>query len=253
MNPTIAFIQARMSSSRFPGKVLEPLDGEPLIVYMARRASRARLLDRVVIVTSTDPSDNPLAHAIEAADLQLFRGDLDDVLHRYLSAAQAHDAHEIVRLTGDCPLIDPAVIDAVIDARRRSGVDYASNVETPTFPDGLDVECFTREALERAASLARRAPEREHVTLWMRNDEHGLRRINHKAIANFSSLRLTVDYPDDLALIRALVGQLPPNGSFDWFDIMRVLSRQPELIALNQHERNEGLTKSLAEERSRLA
>lgn len=251
--PTLALIQARMSSSRLPGKVLEPLRGVPLIVYMARRAARAKRLDGVVVVTSTDRSDDPLVNALETAAVQVFRGDLHDVLGRYAEAAAAHGAGEIVRLTGDCPLVDPAVIDAVIDARRASGADYASNVDPPTYPDGLDVECFTRNALDRAHALAARAPEREHVTLWMRSDEAGLRRVNQRAIADFSPLRLTIDYPDDLTLVRHLLDRLPPEDSFDLFDVLRVLSAGASLQALSPHERNEGLAKSLAEERSHTA
>jgi len=250
---TLALIQARMSSSRLPGKALEPLQGVPLTVYMARRTARARRLDGVVVVTSSDPSDDPLAAALEAAALPVFRGDLDDVLKRYADAAAALGATEIVRLTGDCPLIDPAVIDAVIDARRAAGADYASNIDPPTYPDGLDVECFTRDVLVRADSLAGRAPEREHVTLWMRGAAAGLHRVNHRAIADFSALRLTIDYADDLVLVRRLLDRLPVDGDFDLFDLLRAFSAESALQALNPHERNEGLAKSLAEERGATA
>lgn len=247
--PTVALIQARMSSSRLPGKVLEPLQGLPLIVYMARRAARARHLDSVQVVTSTDASDDALADAVAAAGLRVFRGDLNDVLKRYADAAAACDAAEVVRLTGDCPLIDPGVIDAVIAARRSTGADYASNVAPPSFPDGLDVECFTRATLERAHALATRGPEREHVTLWMRRDDVGLVRVNHVGLVDASALRVTVDYADDLALVRRLLERLPADGGFDLFDILRELSAEAALRVLNVHERNEGLAKSLAEER----
>jgi spore coat polysaccharide biosynthesis protein SpsF len=249
MTRTVAFIQARMSSSRLPGKVLEPLQSQPLIVYMTRRARRARQLDDVVVVTSTDASDDPLASVLAEAKIEVFRSELNDVLKRYADAAAACGAREIVRLTGDCPLIDPVVIDAVIDARRSAGADYAGNVDPPTYPDGLDVECFTRDALERAHRIAMRKADREHVTLWMRRSESGLHCVNHRAIADFSALRLTVDYVDDLALLRRVIEQLDVNGNFDMFDILRVLSAEPALRNLNQHERNEGLARSLADER----
>jgi spore coat polysaccharide biosynthesis protein SpsF (cytidylyltransferase family) len=245
---TIALIQARMSSSRLPGKVLEPLKGVPLIVYMARRAARARLLDQVLIVTSTDASDDTLVDAVRAAGLPVFRGDLNDVLKRYADAAAACGASEIVRLTGDCPLIDPDVIDDVISARRGAGAAYASNVAPPTFPDGLDVECFTRATLERAHAEASSAPEREHVTLWMRRDDVDVTRVNHVGLVDAAALRLTVDYADDLALVRRLLERLPADGRFDLFDILRELSAEAPLRALNVHERNEGLAKSLAED-----
>ncbi len=246
MNRAIAFIQARMSSSRFPGKVLLPLAGVPMIVYMARRARKARLLDDVVVVTSTDASDDALANALEEADVHVFRGDLENVLKRYADAAQAFDSQDIVRLTGDCPLIDPDVIDAVISLRRSASTDYASNVDPATYPDGLDVECFTREVLGRALMEATRAPHREHVTLWMREEKSGCSRANLRALCDFSDLRLTVDYPDDLEMVRELVWALPEDGQFDLFDILREMSRNAVLRDMNPHTRNEGLATSLA-------
>jgi spore coat polysaccharide biosynthesis protein SpsF (cytidylyltransferase family) len=243
MSRTLAFIQARMSSSRFPGKVLEPIAGTPAIVYMVRRVQRAQRLAATVVLTSTHASDDPLGEALHRAGIECFRGDLDDVLRRFADAALAHAADVVVRLTGDCPLIDPWVIDAVVDARQQSGVDYASNVDPPTYPDGLDVECFTADALRRADAGARTPAEREHVTLWMRSEAAGLMRINQRAVADFSSLRLTVDHPDDLQAVRALVDLLPQGGEFDLFDILRTLSAHPRVTEINRHGRNEGLVK----------
>ena len=250
MSGTLAFIQARMSSTRFPGKVVEPLGGLPLIAYMAARVRQARTLDGVVIVTSTDPSDAPLVDATERFGLPVFRGSLDDVLARFSAAAEAHRPDVIVRLTGDCPLADPAVIDAVVSARARADVDYASNIEPASYPDGLDVECFTRAALERAAKAASLPSHREHVTLWMRSDSAGLKRASVPAIADFSHLRLTVDYPDDLAVIRRIVELQGQDSRLDLFDILRILSTNPGLLDINRHDRNEGLAKSLADDRS---
>jgi spore coat polysaccharide biosynthesis protein SpsF len=250
MSKTVAFIQARMSSSRFPGKVLEPLAGVPMIVYMARRVARAARLDAVVVATSAEGSDDALVDALTAAAVPVFRGHLNDVLTRFAEAARRHGADEVVRLTGDCPLIDPAVIDSVIEARRAAGADYASNCEPATFPDGLDVECFTHQALEQANRLADRMSDREHVTLWMRGETSGLRRVNHSAVADLSALRLTVDYPDDLEAVRQIVACLPEDGRFDLFDILRVMSQRPAIGALNAHARNEGLALSLAAERN---
>lgn len=244
MSGTIAFIQARMSSSRFAGKVIEPLAGVPMIVYMARRARLARLLDQVVVVTSVDSSDNPLAAAAERASLPVFRGSLNDVLGRFAAAATAFDAQEIVRLTGDCPLIDPAVIDAVVAARRSHGSDYASNVDPPTYPDGLDVECFSRAALELAHRQATLPSQREHVTLWMRSQASPLTRVNISAIADFSHLRLTVDHADDLEAVRQVVAQTPSGLTLDLFEMLRILSARPDILGSNPHARNEGLLKS---------
>jgi spore coat polysaccharide biosynthesis protein SpsF (cytidylyltransferase family) len=248
MTRTVALIQARMSSTRFPGKVLQPLGGMPAILYMIDRVRRARLPHTVAVVTSTDASDDPLAQVLADAKVPVWRGELDDVLARYAGAARAFDATEVVRLTGDCPLIDPGVIDAVIALRRERGTDYAGNADPATYPDGLDVECFTRDALERAIVLARRPSEREHVTLWMRDAGSGCTRANLQAIADFSALRLTVDYPDDLEVVRALLRLLPAGGDFDLFDILRALSANPALANPDRHARNEGLALSLARE-----
>jgi len=248
MSGCIAFIQARMSSSRFPGKVLEDLAGLPAIAFMVERVRRARLLDRVVVVTSTDESDTPLASALAQRGIDCFRGDLHDVLARFAAAAAHYGATEIMRLTGDCPLSDPAVIERVIRARRASGADYASNVDPPTFPDGLDVEFFTRAVLDRCAQQAHTRPEREHVTLWMRGEAARLARVNVRAVVDCSSLRLTVDYPDDLAALRrlhALAGDA--FARLDLFDLLRLLDAHPEVALMNDHARNEGLARSLAQ------
>lgn len=236
-----------MSSSRFPGKVLEDLSGLPMIVFMVQRARLARSLDDVVVVTSTDRSDDRLAAVLSEFNIATFRGDLNDVLARYKHAADRFGATEIVRLTGDCPLIDPAVVDSVVNARRAAGVDYSSNIDPPTFPDGFDVECFSSETLSEAFTRASTPPEREHVTLWMRSADSGVTRHNVSAIADFSHLRLTVDYPDDLAVVRSIVaGQAIDGRSMDLFDVLRALAQDPELSRSNVHVRNEGLRKSFA-------
>lgn len=245
MNCTLAFIQARMSSSRFSGKVLAPLLGRPLIMHMVERVRRASLLDDVVVLTSTDFSDDVLVSALVQARIPVFRGDLDDVLKRFGEAATFFGATEIVRLTGDCPLIDPAVIDGVIAARRANRADYASNIDPPSFPDGLDVECFTRDALDRACAAAMRPSKREHVTLWMRGESAGLHRVNLPAPVDCSALRLTVDYPDDLKAIRALAEELASPLTADLYDVLRVVAQRPEILKYNRHDRNEGLAQSL--------
>jgi spore coat polysaccharide biosynthesis protein SpsF len=247
MTRTLAFIQARMSSSRLPGKVLAPLQGLPLIVYMAKRAALARQLSAVVVVTSTDSSDDPLVAALMSAQVAVFRGDLNDVLLRYVQAAQAHPADVIVRLTGDCPLIDPGVIDAVLQARQAAGADYASNIDPASYPDGLDVECFTQATLDRAHVHAALPSEREHVTLWMRSPASQLHRVNHCAPLDASALRLTVDYADDLQAVQRLTSAVEASGrTFDWYDLLRVLAAQPDILSANRHQRNEGLARSLA-------
>lgn len=237
-----AFIQARMSSTRFPGKVLETIGGVSAIEYMVARVRRARLVDGIVVVTSTDASDDPLVAQLARAGIAAFRGELHDVLRRFAAAAVAHPADEYVRLTGDCPLIDPALVDAVIAARRAAGTPYACNTDPPSFPDGLDCETFTRDALLRADREATEGPHREHVTMWMRTDEAGLTRTNVSAPFDASHLRLTVDYPDDLEAVRRVVALIGPEHPFDFYDILRVIAGHPEISALNPHLRNESLS-----------
>lgn len=238
-----AFIQARMSSTRFPGKVLETIAGLPGIVYMAKRVARARLISGITVVTSTDASDDALQMALEGHGIAVFRGDLNDVLARFGAAAEATNAEEIVRLTGDCPLIDPGILDRVIQLRRDSKADYASNIDLPSYPDGLDCEVFVRDALKRALQEALKTQEREHVTLWMRSDASGLRRANLRSVIDASALRLTVDYPDDLVVVRELVAALPCHGDFDYYDLLRVLDTRQDLWDANRHVRNEALLK----------
>lgn len=243
---TVALIQARMSSSRFPGKVVADLAGRPMIEFMVERVRRAETLDDVVVVTSVDASDDPLAALLAARNIPYFRGDLDDVLNRYVDAAAAFAADMVVRLTGDCPLSDPAIIDAVVKARANAGAHYASNIDPATFADGWDVECFTLPTLLRAGAEACQQAQREHVTLWMRSAVD-LQRVNHYGIVDSSQLRLTVDYPDDLDVVRRLVGLMSPKDHvFDQFDVLRCLSANVALIGGNPHERNEGLLKSLS-------
>jgi spore coat polysaccharide biosynthesis protein SpsF len=245
-----------MSSSRFPGKVLADLAGQPMIAFMIERVRRSVSLDGLAVVTSTDDSDDPLVAVLDELDVRVFRGSLDDVLGRYAAAADMYDADVVVRLTGDCPLVDPAVIDTVVAARAAADADYASNIDPPTFADGLDVECFTRQTMQRAEAAAATGPEREHVTLWMRTDVAGLRRINVVNAIDTSPLRLTVDYPDDLEFVRSIVELLGAQTAadvpmFDQFDVMRCLFAHPELMDRTAHMRNEGLARSLAAAGSR--
>ena len=242
---TVALIQARMSSSRFPGKVLADLSGRPMISFMVERVRRANSVDLAAVITSADPSDDALAATMTERSIPVFRGELDDVLNRYAGAAEAYGADVIVRLTGDCPLIDARVIDEVVEWRAASDSDYCSNVAPPTYADGLDVECFTRAVLKRAQREARKAAEREHVTLWMRSDASGLERANVVALVDSAHLRLTVDYPDDLALVRRIVEHHHGGSDFDQYDILRYLDADRALLGINRHERNEGLKASL--------
>ncbi|HEY0650825.1 glycosyltransferase family protein [Phenylobacterium sp.] len=213
----LAILQARMSSSRLPGKVLAPVLGEPMIARHVERLRRSQRIDRLVVATSTDPSDTPLAEACERLALPVHRGDLNDVLGRFVGAMADHPgATAVVRLTADCPLADWTVIDALIDRFVAEDADYAStNLPERTWPHGLDAEVIRPEVLQRAHREAADAYEREHVTafVYRRPDEH--RMVGLSRSPPLDHLRWTVDYPEDLAFVRRVYEQLyPQNPAF---------------------------------------
>lgn len=208
----LAVLQARMSSSRLPGKVLAPVLGQPMIARQIERLRRSARIDRLVVATSVDPSDDPLAAACEAMGVAVHRGDLQDVLGRFAGALEAHpDASVVVRLTGDCPLADWTVIDQLIDHFVAEGADYASNTPAErTYPHGLDAEVMRRDVLLRACREAADPYEREHVTpfIYRRPDQHRLAFLSRSP--SLAHLRWTVDYPGDLAFVRGVYEQLYP-------------------------------------------
>jgi spore coat polysaccharide biosynthesis protein SpsF (cytidylyltransferase family) len=229
---TIAIIQARMSSSRFPGKVVADLDGQPMVAFMAARVAHCTALDRVILATSDLDSDTPLVEAARTHGLEVFRGPLDDVLGRFVQVQAQVQADVILRMTGDCPLADPQVIGDLIELRARSEADYASNVEPRSYPHGFDCEVFTAEALARAHTYARCASDREHVTPWMRSKEAGLRRANLQRTPDLSEMRLTVDHPEDLHVVRLVVAGTHRDAGLA--EIASWLEAHPEVARLNR-------------------
>jgi glutamate-1-semialdehyde 2,1-aminomutase/spore coat polysaccharide biosynthesis protein SpsF len=209
----VAVVQARTSSSRFPGKMLASVGNVTLLERMLSQVKGAKTLDEIVVATSNHPSDDELAERISAAGTRVFRGDLEDVLARFKGASDASDADVIVRLTGDCPLHTPDTIDEVVDAFLAADVDYASNREPYTRPDGLDVEVFTRDVLARAASHALPGPDREHVTPFLRRDA-GVRRLHHIHSTGRAApdARWTVDDKADLDFVREVWKRLDLAG-----------------------------------------
>lgn len=245
----LAILQARVSSSRLPKKVLTPILGEPMLARQIERLQLATTLDQLVVATSDHASDDPIAELCVRLDLACYRGNLDDVLARFTGAYTVFGpAAHVVRLTGDCPLADPAVIDRVVSHHINSGTDYTANAIQPTWPDGLDVEVMRAEVLLRAFTEARLPSEREHVTPYIHKHPE-LFRIEHvKGERDLSSLRWTVDEPADLALITEVYAALYPlNPAFTTFDVLELLKRRPELAQINTNiHRNEGYAKSLA-------
>ncbi len=247
----LGVIQARMSSSRLPGKVMETLLGVPMLMRQVERVQRAGRLDQLIIATSVDPSDDVISARCADEGIAMFRGSLDDVLDRFYQAARQFHGDDIVRLTGDCPLADPEIIDAVVEFYVERGLDYASNTITPTFPDGLDVEVFGFSALERAWQEARLPSEREHVTPYIKNSGKFVIG-NFAGDADRSHLRLTVDELQDLALVREIYQRLyPSNPRFSSEDVLQLLDREPKLLAIKSDiERDEGYLRSLERDRN---
>jgi len=207
---TVAIVQARTTSSRFPGKVLADLAGEPVLGWVVRRA-QASAVDDVVVATTVNAADDPVVAIAERENARWFRGEEHDVLGRYVKAANEARADTVVRLTADCPMLDAAVIDLVIDALHDAPkrVDYSANVIERTFPAGLDAEALTFEALQQADRLGTSPDSREHVTWFIREERPDLFAIRSVvADTNDSDLQWSIDRPDDLERVRALFAAL---------------------------------------------
>jgi len=221
---TIAIVQARMGSTRLPGKVLADLCGAPVLQRQLERVRRATSLDRVVVATSTDETDLPIVELCESLDVPCFRGDLNDVLARFLGAINELNPEVVVRITADCPLISPSVIDSIVHSFFESDCDYLSNTLDPTFPDGVDVEVVRVRALRALARLDTDIHEREHVTLgiYRRPEQFVVR--NFTGDPDLSNLRWTVDSPEDLEFVRWVYTKLfYTNPKFDFAEILELL------------------------------
>lgn len=244
--PVVAIIQARMGSSRLPGKSLAEIEGRPMLWHVVQRVQRANMVDRVVVATSTAPADDAIEKMCREVGVQCYRGSENDVLDRYYGAAQAEKASQIVRITADCPLIDPKVIDRVVTRFQRGDVDYASNAMVRTYPDGLDTEICSFSALEKAWHEARKASEREHVTPYLRTGKFRTANIENDSEFSYLHCRWTVDEPQDLQFVRAVYAAFRGKENFLMGDILQLLREKPELEKLNSDIlSNRGYYKSL--------
>jgi spore coat polysaccharide biosynthesis protein SpsF (cytidylyltransferase family) len=225
----VAIVQARVGSSRLPRKVLEDLAGKTALERVLERALRIRGLDEVVLAIPSGERDSVLRPVGERAGVRVFTGSELDVLERYCEVARAVDADAIVRITADCPVLDPDVSTAVVERFRQGDVDYASNVEVLTYPDGLDTEMISRDALETSARDSAHPLDREHVTWFVRRHPGRFRVANVASAVNLSHLRLTLDTPADLALLRAIYQRLGGDVPFGLADILALLEREPTL------------------------
>jgi spore coat polysaccharide biosynthesis protein SpsF len=229
----VAIVQARMGSRRLPGKVLLDLSGQRVLGRVVQRLAGARLVREVIVATTTAAGDDPVEAFSRANGWGVFRGDETDVLARFAGAAEAAAADVIVRVTADCPCVDPGIVDRVLALQSTEFADYSANVHPRSFPQGLDVEAFTREALDTAAREAVRPEDREHVTpfIWSRPDRFRLANLAARGVESAPWIRITLDTPDDYLMLRALFDLLPEK--FDTADVVRVVESHPWLLELN--------------------
>ena len=228
-------IQARNGSTRLPGKVMRRVNHKTIIEYVVERVSASRLADKIIVATTNDSSDDVLADLMESKGIACVRGSVLDVLDRYYQTACVFGLNNIVRITADCPLIDAAVIDQVIEKFMSTGVDYCSNILERTYPDGQDVEVFTFDALEKSWREAIRGNEREHVTVYMRSNPEYFQLANLAHEPSLGKKRWTLDYEEDFALIEKVLNGF--SGYADYFhmeDVLEYFESHPDVEDVNR-------------------
>ena len=236
----VAIVQARMGSTRLPNKVMKPIGGVPMIEVLLARLARATEVNEIVVATSADPRNQPLADHVNSLGYKCSRGSENDVLERYVHAARAANADVVLRITGDCPLVDSVLVDDAIRQFKALQVDYFSNTSPPTYPDGLDIEVFKMVSLERAAQETSKPFDREHVTPYLRESgqfkQNGMRHSE-----DLSGLRWTVDEINDYEVVSKVFAHFAPDIHFTWHQVLQLQKSQPDLFSQNQRIiRNEG-------------
>lgn len=252
----LAILQARMSSTRLPNKVLKEVNDIPLLKYECERILKSKSLDKLIIATSEDISDDAIVDFGKKYNLEVYRGSLNDVLSRYFECAKKYKEKNkindlnVIRVTGDCPIIDPIVIDEIIEYFESNDCDYTSNTLVPTYPDGMDIEICSFGALEIAYREATFKSDREHVTLFIKNSDR-FKKMNYTSQYDFSHLRLTVDEENDFELIKMIIENLYDiNPNFTYLDVVSFMTKNPDTLYMNSNiTRDEGLIKSLKDDR----
>ena len=235
---THAILQARMSSSRLPGKVLKPILGRPMLELLIERLHRCRKIDRLIVATSARPDDAAIVDLCKRLGVDVFVGDLENVLDRFYQAARRYRSEHIVRLTGDCPLNDPKLIDSLIEFYFRQDCDYASNSRPPTLPDGLDAEIFRFQALEQTWREATDRYYLEHVTPFIVSQPGRFNLANYSYEENYSHLRWTVDEPEDFQFVELVYEALyHVNPCFGMKDVLALLKHRPDIHRINSHHK----------------
>lgn len=250
---TVAIIQARMGSTRLPGKVLADIYGKPLLCRLLDRIQRTKYIDELVVATTINQEDDGLVKWLSSNSIKFFRGSEADVLDRYFQCATKFGANIIVRVTADDPLKDPTIIEkAIMLCLSNEEIDYVSNTLKPTFPEGLDIEVFRMRALTQAQKEARLLSEREHVTpyIWSNPEKFIIRQF--EMVPNLSHWRWTVDKPEDLEFVRHIFGYFDDKPNVCFREIIAYIEQNPELLAINGGTvRNEVYLKSILKEKTK--
>ncbi len=233
---TSAIIQARLGSTRLPGKVLKELNGKPLIEQIINRLRYCKNIDNIILATTTNEVDDKLASWCKENNVACFRGDENNVLKRYYDAATQYKSDIIIRITADDPFKDPKVIDSVIDLLNTESLDFAFNNNPPSFPEGLDTEVFTYNAIKQAAEAQTTDFEREHVTQYFYHNPQIFKCKNFSYKENVSHIRLTVDTEQDFELASKIYSKLSSNGEMFYLeDVLALIKKEPELLEVNKN------------------
>lgn len=237
---TSAIVQARFGSTRLPGKIFKDLYGKPVLWHVVNRLSHSKLLDKIIVATTILPEDDVVEKFCTENNILFSRGSSEDVLSRYYEAAKKFEAEIVIRITSDCPVIDPQILDTMIEkftaASKTKNIDYMSNSIQRTFPRGLDVEIFTFDVLEKIFNEAIQTYEREHVTPYIYQHPEIFKIKNFAGEKDYSFHRWTVDTPADYELIKKIYDELyDPEKIFLFSDILKLFEQQPDLININQH------------------
>ena len=232
----VIIIQARMGSTRLPGKSLKSIKGKPMLDLLTKRLQLVDNADEIVVATTTNPKDDPIADYCKSNEIKLFRGSEEDVLDRFYQTATKHQADVIVRITGDCPLMDPNLVRAMIHQFQENGnCDYLSNTQTRTFPRGLDVEVFNFKTLSVSHAEAIKPHEKEHVTPFIYHHPERFKIEQYINSVNLSDHRWTVDTPEDFELVEKIIGEMLQKPNFSMADVLTVLKKHPDWVKINAH------------------
>jgi len=243
-------IQARIGSIRLPGKALKKIEGKPMIWHMINRAKKIKSVQQIIIITTRRSEDRVFLKTAQENGVFGFQGSEKDVLDRHYSCAIKFNANPIIRITSDCPLIDPYLVERMLQVFLKNNYDYVTNRNPPTFPDGLDTEIFTFSALKKAARYAKMSSEREHVSPYIVKNPKKFKIFNYKNKKDLSHLRWTIDEKRDLRFVRQIYSRMKPKTLFSTNAVLKILSDEPNLQKINQKiNRNEGYDKSLRNDR----